>query len=174
MTPPKSVRDGEAPLGRRSGLRRALLFGGAGAVALVAIVGGVLLALSPRQGPAPRPVATPPSEPAVAAPADAGEAKARAEVAEAPTEERPPPEDAAPLEAKVRKRGVGVLEVNVTPWAEVYEGRRRVGVTPMAPFELPVGKHVLTFKNAQLGVTRQVTVTVKRGKRDRLDVDLTE
>jgi len=156
---------------------RALMFGATGAVALLFCVGLVVMLLTPDPVNAPQPpqpaVQTPP-----AAVSDAGAAPVAKGEAPPPEpeeqEDRPPPEEAAPLEAKVRKRGFGTVDLRVSPWAEVYEGRKKLGVTPMRPFELPVGRHVLTLKNPQLGVTRQVTFHLKKHGRTTLEVDLTE
>jgi serine/threonine-protein kinase len=168
------------PLGRRSPALRL----GLGAVAVLVLAVGAAVTLLPGRGtttttttPLPKPA---PAEPAPALPeVDAGagaaaDEPARDPSADAAATEQPPPEQAKPLDAKARKRGAGTIDLRVTPWAEVYEGRHRIGLTPMAPFELPAGKHVLTLKNPQLGVTRQVTVKLAKGGRVTLKVDLTE
>jgi len=53
----------------------------------------------------------------------------------------------------------------------VYLGSRRLGETPFAGVELPVGKHVLTFKHPdKRSVTR--TITVQAGKTVKLNFPL--
>ncbi len=161
---------------------RGLIFGAVAAVLLVFTVGLVVMLLTPDESsPPPKKVSTQKPPPDVSPAADAG-AAAVAKVTPPPEpvgnpppdSDRPAPEDATPLDAKARKRGVGTVDLRVSPWAEVYEGRKRIGVTPMAPFELPVGRHVVTLKNPQLGVTRQVTCHVKKGARVTLKVELAE
>lgn len=157
---------------------RALGFGLGAVAAMIAIVATVLVVFGPAERRPPSARSLEPG-PVGAEAADSGEpAAAQADASDAGgeplLEARPPPEDAAPLDPKVRKRGFGTLTLKVEPWAEVYEGRRRLGLTPMRPFELPIGKHVLTLKNSQLGVTRQVTAKVTRNAHLTLEVSLAE
>jgi hypothetical protein len=49
----------------------------------------------------------------------------------------------------------------VNPWAEVFEGKRRLGVTPLPPIELPAGTHAIRLENPELKVSRTLTVKVK-------------
>ncbi len=166
---------GDPPRKKTSPRRRALMFGASAAAALFFVVGVVLVLFTPAEGAA-RPVRDAAPVAATLPTADPG-APLAATGDTAPVDaglDQPPPEEASPLPAKVRKRGVGKLALEVTPWAEVYEGRNRLGLTPMQPFELPVGRHVLTFKNPQLGATRQVTVKVSRNALVPLKVDLSQ
>ncbi len=71
-------------------------------------------------------------------------------------------------------KGVGRLDLRVNPWAEVYEGKKSLGVTPMVPIELSAGTHVLTLKNSELQVSRHVTVKVAKGATVVQRVDLLE
>jgi serine/threonine-protein kinase len=68
----------------------------------------------------------------------------------------------------------GKVDLRVLPWAEVFEGRRSLGVTPMAPLELAAGAHTLTLRNGDLKVTREVVVKVPRNATTTLRVDLRE
>jgi serine/threonine-protein kinase len=73
------------------------------------------------------------------------------------------PDAGAAHVAKTQPKATGRLDLRVNPWAEVFEGRKRLGVTPMAPFELAAGTHHLTLKNPDLKVSRDVTVKVTKG-----------
>jgi serine/threonine protein kinase len=66
---------------------------------------------------------------------------------------------------------VGYLTARTQPYSVVYLGGRKLGETPFAGVELPVGRHVLTFKNpGKRPVTR--TVTVKAGETIKLNFSL--
>ncbi|HUQ08088.1 MAG TPA: protein kinase [Kofleriaceae bacterium] len=65
----------------------------------------------------------------------------------------------------------GYLTARTQPYSVVYLGSRKLGETPFAGVELPVGRHVLTFKNPGMRpVTR--TVTVKAGETIKLNFNL--
>jgi tRNA A-37 threonylcarbamoyl transferase component Bud32 len=71
------------------------------------------------------------------------------------------------------ERRTGTLEVvQAIPWANVYEGKQHLGVTPISLLELPEGEHRLRFVNEPLGVERVVTVTVSPGANPKLIVPL--
>ena len=71
------------------------------------------------------------------------------------------------------ERRTGTLEVvQAIPWANVYEGKQYLGVTPISLLELPEGEHRLRFVNEPLGVERVVTVTVGPGANPKLIVPL--
>jgi eukaryotic-like serine/threonine-protein kinase len=80
-------------------------------------------------------------------------------VAEEPPKKRKPPRE---------KTGVGRLTIDTRPWTEVYLGKRRLGLTPVVGVKLPSGKHELTLKNGELGLTRRITVTIRPGKTTRI------
>ena len=64
---------------------------------------------------------------------------------------------------KTRSSRMGQVILRVQPSAEVFNGARRLGTaSASAPhtLELPAGQHTLTLKNAELGVTRRITVKV--------------
>jgi hypothetical protein len=56
------------------------------------------------------------------------------------------------------------VQVRVHPWAEVLWGGKVLGTTPFPAFELPAGTQTLTLRNAELNVTRAVTVQVRAGE----------
>jgi hypothetical protein len=53
----------------------------------------------------------------------------------------------------------GELNVNAVPWAEVWMSDKKVGETPVAGLQVPLGTHEIVFKNPQFP-ERRVTVTV--------------
>lgn len=66
---------------------------------------------------------------------------------------------------------VGKLTVRTTPYSEVFIGTRKLGETPFADLELPVGSYTLIFKNPRHPtLKRQVTITA--GKTTKLGLNL--
>lgn len=66
---------------------------------------------------------------------------------------------------------LGVLNVNASPWAEVWIDGRRVGETPIGNLPMSIGPHDVVFRHPQLGEKRQaVSVTLKAPVR--LSVDM--
>jgi PEGA domain-containing protein len=56
----------------------------------------------------------------------------------------------------------GVINVNASPWAEVWIDGRRVGETPIGNLPMSIGPHEVVFRHPQLGEKRQaVSVTLK-------------
>ena len=57
---------------------------------------------------------------------------------------------------------LGVLNVNASPWAEVFVDGKRVGETPIGNLPMSIGSHEVIFRHPQLGEKRQaVSVTLK-------------
>jgi hypothetical protein len=55
----------------------------------------------------------------------------------------------------------GVINLNATPWAEVWIDGKRIGETPIGNFPIAIGPHEVLFRNPQLGEKRQaVSVTL--------------
>jgi hypothetical protein len=85
---------------------------------------------------------------------------------------KPPPADTArppgSKDKKARSSRKGRVILKVQPSAEVFNGARKLGMaSSSAPLELelPPGQHTLTLKNAELGISRRITVKVPaRGK----------
>ena len=48
----------------------------------------------------------------------------------------------------------GVVNLNASPWAEVFIDGQRVGETPIGNLSVPIGPHEVVFKNPQLGEKR--------------------
>ena len=79
-----------------------------------------------------------------------------------------PPGKVTPLAIELP---LGVLNVNASPWAEVWIDGRRVGETPIGNLPMSIGPHEVIFRHPQLGEKRQaVSVTLKAPVR--LSVDM--
>lgn len=65
----------------------------------------------------------------------------------------------------------GVINLNATPWAEVWIDGQRVGETPIGNLSIPIGQHEIVFKHPQLGEKRQA-VSVTLAAPVRLSVDM--
>jgi hypothetical protein len=58
-----------------------------------------------------------------------------------------------------------VATISSKPWAEVsIDGKPTGKITPLVNFSIPCGKHRLTFKNADLMIERNESVTLKPGQ----------
>lgn len=66
------------------------------------------------------------------------------------------------------KGPTGRLSVDTMPLTEVYLGGRRLGQTPLEEIRLRTGRHELTLRNAELGIVKQVSVTIRPGKLTRV------
>lgn len=51
--------------------------------------------------------------------------------------------------------GNGSVNINATPWAEVWLNGASIGVTPLARVSVPLGEHEFVFRHPQLGERRQ-------------------
>jgi hypothetical protein len=70
-----------------------------------------------------------------------------------------PPGKVAPLSLELPQ---GVINVNASPWAEVWIDGRRIGETPIGNLPMTIGPHEVIFRHPQLGEKRQaVSVTLK-------------
>lgn len=111
---------------------------------------------------------SPDPEPVVAAEPAASPVEA-ARPAPARTEPRRTSRRAAPP-----VRGEGKVALRISPWAEVLHGGKSLGITPMAAVTVPSGRQTFTLRNADLKITRMVTVTVPVGGEVELRADLFE
>jgi hypothetical protein len=58
-----------------------------------------------------------------------------------------------------KKNETGKLSARTTPWSEVFLGNKKLGETPFADLELPVGTYQITFKAAShTPVTKKVPI----------------
>jgi hypothetical protein len=62
-------------------------------------------------------------------------------------------------ERSISVQPTGELNANAVPWAEVWMNDKKVGETPVAGLQVPLGTHEIVFKNPQFP-ERRVTVTV--------------
>jgi hypothetical protein len=65
----------------------------------------------------------------------------------------------------------GIMNLNASPWAEVWIDGQRVGDTPIGNLSVAIGPHEIVFKHPQLGEKRQA-VSVTLGAPIRLSVDM--
>jgi len=112
--------------------------------------------------PAMKPV--PAAEPSGAAPVGAPvpEVKPEPEPETKPEPEpKPPPRSHKPKHAPVHH---GFLQVNSTPWTEVYVDDRDVGFTPVLKLKLPVGEHEVRLINEGYQIDEGIVVIIEEGK----------
>jgi hypothetical protein len=92
--------------------------------------------------------------------------------------------EAAPADKKPRSRSSGsdddifetqgrsgggeatcVATISSKPWAEVsIDGKPTGKITPLVNYSIPCGKHRVTFKNADLMIERNESITLKAGQ----------
>jgi hypothetical protein len=65
----------------------------------------------------------------------------------------------------------GVVNLNATPWAEVWIDGQRVGETPIGNLSVPIGPHEVVFRHPQLGEKRHA-ISVTLGAPLRVSVDM--
>jgi hypothetical protein len=65
----------------------------------------------------------------------------------------------------------GTINLNATPWAEVFIDGKSVGETPIGNLAVPIGPHEIIFRHPQLGEKRQA-VSVTLGTPVRLSMDM--
>jgi hypothetical protein len=66
----------------------------------------------------------------------------------------------------------GVLRVNSRPWSQVFVDGRLIGNTPLLNVPLRPGKHKLRLVNPDLGMSKQLTIDIAKGKATTKVVDL--
>jgi hypothetical protein len=65
----------------------------------------------------------------------------------------------------------GTINLNASPWAEVWIDGRRVGETPIGNLQVPIGPHEVIFRHPQFGEKRHA-VSVTMSGPARLSVDM--
>jgi hypothetical protein len=65
----------------------------------------------------------------------------------------------------------GVVNLNATPWAEVWIGGKKVGDTPIGNLSVPIGPHEVVFRHPELGEKRHA-ISVTLGAPVRVSVDM--
>jgi hypothetical protein len=79
----------------------------------------------------------------------------------------PPTAISLPIQVKP-----GFLTINAEPWANVKIRGKEIGQTPVTRKRLPPGEHTVTLQNPELGLTREMKVTVRQGEEVKLSVDM--
>jgi hypothetical protein len=67
----------------------------------------------------------------------------------------------------------GSVNLNATPWAEVWVDGKKVGETPLANLQLPLGTHEVVFKHPQFG-ERRMTTTIRANAPVALSIDMSK
>jgi hypothetical protein len=65
----------------------------------------------------------------------------------------------------------GTINLNASPWAEVWLDGKKLGDTPIANLELPLGVREVVFRHPQLG-ERRIPVTVRSQGNAPISVDM--
>ena len=65
----------------------------------------------------------------------------------------------------------GVVNLNASPWAEVYLDGERIGETPIGNLSVPIGPHEIVFRHPQFGEKRHA-VSVTTGIPVRVSVEM--
>jgi hypothetical protein len=65
----------------------------------------------------------------------------------------------------------GVVNLNASPWAEVYLDGKRIGETPIGNLSVPIGPHEIVFRHPQFGEKRHA-VSVTTGAPVRVSVEM--
>jgi hypothetical protein len=65
----------------------------------------------------------------------------------------------------------GSINLNATPWAEVWIDGKRIGDTPIGNFAITIGPHEVVFRHPQFGEKHQA-VSVTMNAPVRLSVDM--
>ncbi|HET7218108.1 MAG TPA: PEGA domain-containing protein [Vicinamibacterales bacterium] len=65
----------------------------------------------------------------------------------------------------------GVMNLNATPWAEVWVDGNRVGETPIGNLSIPIGPHEIVFRHPQFGEKRHAVSVTLNGP-TRVSVDM--
>jgi len=65
----------------------------------------------------------------------------------------------------------GIVNLNATPWAEVWVDGQRVGETPIGNLSIPIGSHEVVFRHPQFGEKRHA-ISVTAGAPTRVSVDM--
>lgn len=69
-----------------------------------------------------------------------------------------------------RRDGYASIDIYSEPWANIYLGKRKVGVAPQRGVKLPRGRHRLKLVNPVLKRTAWVTVTVPSSRPVRVEL----
>jgi hypothetical protein len=82
---------------------------------------------------------------------------------------------AEPAKASASGSGkTGTLRLNTRPWSQVVVDGRPIGNTPQPSLELSAGRHKLLLSNPSLGISKNITVTIKAGETNTQVINLAE
>jgi serine/threonine-protein kinase len=56
----------------------------------------------------------------------------------------------------------GSVNLNATPWAEVWMDGRRIGETPIGNLEVPIGPHEFVFRHPEFGEKKHAVAVTSR------------
>lgn len=76
-------------------------------------------------------------------------------------------------EERLTVRPTGTANINAVPWAEVFVDGTRLGETPLARAEIPLGTRDIVFKHPEYG-ERRVTLTISASSPAQVSVDFTK
>ena len=62
------------------------------------------------------------------------------------------------------------MNLNATPWAEVFIDGQRAGETPIGNLSVPIGPHEIVFRHPQFGEKEAVSVTLAAPVRVSIDM----
>ncbi len=133
---------------------------------VLAAAGAAAFFLWPREAPPPVEVAAAPAEEPAVLPDPEPDPEALA----LPEEVEPAPETTTEPRPATPRRAVrrGLLDVRVSPYADVFVDGKLVGTTPLKPIELAPGTHKVLLVNAELDLHKTVRVTIAPGRKTRL------
>lgn len=106
--------------------------------------------------------------------AEAAKRDARAAKAAARSAKVAAPAAVAAVKAPAAVAGGGTLRVNSRPWSQVFVDGKLVGNTPQLGISLAPGSHKLKLVSKDLGLTKQMTVQIEKGKATTKVVNLVE
>lgn len=89
----------------------------------------------------------------------------------APAVAMPPPQKAIEPQVREPPREPGLLQVVVTPWADVFVDGVSKGTTPFPKFALPPGAHTVQLRHPAYEIVER-RVTIRPGDTETLRVDL--
>ena len=112
----------------------------------------------------PQPAEPPAAKPAVKPPPPAPAPEPDPEKTVEPTPEPTPKKAPRPHKPKHSPPRYGFLQVNSTPWTEVYVDDRDVGFTPVVKLKLPVGEHEVRLINEGYQIDKSIVVIIEEGK----------
>lgn len=108
-----------------------------------------------------------PAEP-IKAPSTGPDAGVQQDASVTPTS----PDDGNDTKVTRPPRGFGYLNLNTTPWSEVYSGGRKLGTTPLFKTKLPAGRRRLTLRPEGKTPAKHITVNIRPGATIRRTLNL--